>query len=102
MRRRRFLGTVLAPVVVGAWGDRAALAQASTSKGAGPLIGHVSSDEAHLWAYAGAGARLAVRFNPKGSDAEPTTVPMPTPESHRWAGRTILRGLEPNKRYEYQ
>jgi alkaline phosphatase D len=69
----------------------------------GPMVGAVTETEAWLWAYAGKGAKLQVRYRRAAqSGGKWTTLEMPAPAEHHYAGKVLLTGLEPNTAYRYE
>jgi alkaline phosphatase D len=69
----------------------------------GPMVGYVTPTEATIWAYAGPGAKLELRYRQQSGPSSPQqSVPMtPKPEDHDVAKAT-LKGLKPATAYRYE
>lgn len=67
-----------------------------------PMLGHVSSTNALLWAHASGPARLAVRLSAEANLASSRTVEGPRLEADSgFMGRVEVSGLRPGTRYFY-
>jgi alkaline phosphatase D len=77
--------------------------QKSDPKVIGPMVGHVTATEAHLWAYTGHGATLEIHCRPEAdAAAPPAVVPMTRLSSELFAGRATLTNLQPATSYRYE
>lgn len=79
--------------------DRVTLPEGLT----GPMVGFVTPTEATVWAYAGPGAKLELRYRPDNNHPAPRKIlPMtPKPEDHD-AAKVTLSGLRPATAYRYE
>lgn len=68
----------------------------------GPMLGHVSSSNALVWAKASGPARLSVRLGQKDDLSDARVVPGPLLEAAGgFMGTLALSGLRPSQRYFY-
>lgn len=68
----------------------------------GPIVGHVTSTTATIWAYAGAREKISVKYR---READPKTsvreVAMPPYTTGPGTCRVTLTGLDPDTRYVF-
>lgn len=69
----------------------------------GPLVGHVTSTTAHIWAYAGADPDLRLRWWVDGAEPESGgSAAMAATGADHWAARHVIHGLAPATAYAYE
>lgn len=67
----------------------------------GPMVGHVTPDEANLWAYAGPGAMFSLEYWSEDEDVEASLVLFEADASANHAAKVRLTGLKPHTMYRY-
>lgn len=108
MRSMTLLGSalglaVLAGIVAAPRSAAAPRTAASEPVFSGPLVGHVTSTTAHIWAYAGADPDLRLSWWLEGTEpgAGGSAVMVATKTDH-WAARHVIEGLTPAVTYAYE
>lgn len=68
----------------------------------GPMVGHVSASEAHIWIKATGAAKVAVRVGESADFADARNVEGPALEMESaFTGQVLISGLKPATRYFY-
>jgi alkaline phosphatase D len=68
----------------------------------GPMLGHVSSTNAYIWAQASRPAKLSVRISENPDLSKSRTLRGPTLEADAdCMGELVVNGLQPSRRYSY-
>src|SRR5438128_2664160 len=82
--------------------EKAGLATKSASLDLGPLLGHVSSNQAIIWAKASGPANFALRISPQPDLTDGWNVKGPRLESAAdFMGRLQITNLQSARRYHY-
>ena len=68
----------------------------------GPMVGHVSSHQAIIWAHAGPDHDLVVKYQPADGSGSRQVTKMVVRADRHHSATAQLKGLRENARYEYQ
>lgn len=69
---------------------------------AGPMVGHVTADKAHLWAWAGKNPEIQVDYWPNGGPVKTRFMTSDVQDDNYTAGKVRLIGLRANTEYHYR